>query len=124
MLTSSDSYPYRSETYMVHQNQVVAEDSKKSLGQQVVADLVCSQNPKHHMVFFDNFFTSYHLLRDMPMSKPLEQSEKTEFSSVLSSIFKSRGRKDCGFYNSRLDEFLCIVQWKDNKVVYIKSNHY
>ena len=38
---------------------------EKNLGQRVVKDLTHHLKGKHHHVFFDNFFTSEELLRDL-----------------------------------------------------------
>ena len=59
--TSSDDYPYRFETYT---GACDTKDSSKPLKPQVVSALLSIVgNPTCHRVYFDNFFTSYYLLR-------------------------------------------------------------
>ena len=62
VLASSDGYPYKFETYT---GACDTKDSSKLLGPQFVfALLSIVENPVCHCVYFDNFCTSYYLLRD------------------------------------------------------------
>ena len=79
-----------------------SKDSKSPLDPKAVVDfLFVVKTQRNCKVFFDNFFTSCHLLWDL--------NEKE---------FKVVAREDNGFY-----DFVCVIKWKDNKVVYIASNH-
>ena len=63
VLASSDGYPYKFETYTGAYD---TKDSSKPLGPQVESALLSIvENPACHCVYFDNFFTSYYLLRDL-----------------------------------------------------------
>ena len=63
VLTSSDGYSYKFETYT---GACETKDSSKPLKLQVVsALLLIVGNPTCHCVYFNNFFTSYYLLRDL-----------------------------------------------------------
>ena len=60
VLESSDGYPYKFETYT---GSCDIKNSSKPLGPQVVSALLSIvENPACHCVYFDNLFTSYHLL--------------------------------------------------------------
>ena len=60
VLASSDGYPYKLETYT---GACDTKNSSKPLGPQVVFVLPSIvENPAGHFVYFDNLFTSYHLL--------------------------------------------------------------
>ena len=60
VLASSDGYPYKFETYI---GACHTKNSSKPLRPQVVFTLLSIvENPACHCVYFDNFFTSYHLL--------------------------------------------------------------
>ena len=61
---SSDGYPYKFGTYT---GACKTKDSSKPLGPQFVTDLLSIvEKPTCHCVYFENFFTSYLLLRDLP----------------------------------------------------------
>ena len=63
VLASNDGYPYKFETYI---GACDTKDSSKPLGPQVVSvRLSIVENPACHCVYFDNFFASYYLLRDL-----------------------------------------------------------
>ena len=100
-----------------------SKDSKKALGPQVVTDLLSVvKAPRNHTRFFDNIFTSYHLLRDLHEEESKATGTIRE-NQILKCPFRSSkfvARKDRDFYYSRSDEFVRIVQWKDNKVVYMQ----
>ena len=122
VLASSDGYPYKFETY---NGACHTKDLNKSLGPQVVPDVLSKvENPSCHCAYFDNFFTSYYILQDLheknfralgsicedrPMKCPLRPSKRVE-------------NKELGFFDHRSDDYVSIVQWKDNKVVYLSSN--
>ena len=56
MLCSVDGYPYKVQIYCGKDN-----DDKSPLGTRVVGQLLaCVDDPSSHVVFFDNFFSSYH----------------------------------------------------------------
>ena len=50
------------------------------------------------------------------------KSSKPNFQ-VSSSIFKIRGKERSWFSDSRSDEFVCIIQWMEKKIVYFALNH-
>ena len=63
VIASSHGYPFKFETYNDTKQSI---ESKKHLGPQVVQNLLSiAENPHNHHVFFDNFFTSYGLLKDL-----------------------------------------------------------
>ena len=63
VLASSDGCPYKFETYT---RACDTKDSSKRIGPQVVSSLLSIvENPACHCVYFDYFFTSYYLLRDL-----------------------------------------------------------
>ena len=63
VLASSDGYTYIFETYT---GECDTKNSSMHLGPQVVSGLLSIvENPACHCAYFDNFFTSYYLLRDL-----------------------------------------------------------
>ena len=63
VLASSDGYPYKVGTYT---GAYKTKDSSKPLGPKVVSDLLSIvEKPACHRVYFDNFLTSFLLLRDL-----------------------------------------------------------
>lgn len=124
VLASSDGYPYKFETY------TGASESKvrsRPLGPQVVFDLLSIvQNPACHRLYFDNFFTSYHLLQELHEKNfralgTIRENRTMKCPMQASKVVEKKERR--GFYDYRSDDYVSIVQWKDNKVVYIGSNY-
>ena len=63
VFTSSDGCPYKFETYT---GACDTKHSSKPLGPQVVSVfLSIVENPAWHCVYFDKFFTSHYLRRDL-----------------------------------------------------------
>ena len=122
VLASSYGYPYKFETYTGASK---SKDSSKPLGPQVVCSLLSLvKNPTCHCVYFDNFFTSYSLLRYLHENKFRALGiirEKHKMKCPLRSS-KVVLKEKLGFYDYRSDDYVSIVQWKDNKVLYIASN--
>ena len=64
MLASNTGLPYRVAIYQGKEN---GGDSDKPLGYRVVtSSLSPCANPSDHHVFFDNFFSSYQLMKTLP----------------------------------------------------------
>ena len=122
VLALSDGCPYKFETYT---GACDTKDSSKLLRPQVVSALLSIvENPACDCDYFDNFFTSYYLLQDLSekifeafgtiredrtMKCPLRPSKKVE-------------KEKRGFFDHHSNDYVSIVQWKDNKVVYfVKS---
>ena len=67
VLASNYSYPYKFETYTEASK---SKDNSKPLGPHVVCFLLSAvKNPTYLRVYFDNFFTSYSLLRHLHENK-------------------------------------------------------
>ena len=121
-LTSSNGYSYKFETYT---GACETKDSSKPLGPQVVPALLSiAENPTCHRVYFDNFFTSCYLLRDLHEKnfRALETIHENRTMKCPLRPSKAVEKEERGFFDYRSDEYTSIVQWKDNKVVYIGSN--
>ena len=121
VLASSYGYPYKFETYSGAPN---LKDSSKPLGPQVVCSLLSVvKNPTCHRVYFYNFFMFYFLLCYLHENKFRALWTIREYRSTKCPLRSSIVLKEKrGFYDYRSDDYVSIVQWKDNKVVYIASN--
>ena len=122
ILATSDGYPYKFGTYT---GAYETKDSSKPLCPQVVSDLLSMvEKPACHRVYFDNFFTSYLLLRDLHEKsfKALGTTRENRTMQCPLRPSKSVEKEKRGFFDYRSDECVSIVQWKDNKVVYMGSN--
>ena len=97
------------------------------MGPQVAPDpLPGVETSRNRTMLFDNFFTSYHLLQDLH-GKEFKATGTIRENRILKCPLQSSKvveGKERGFYKSRLNEFPCSFQWKDNEVVYIASNHF
>ena len=122
VLASSDGYPYKFETYT---GACKTKDSRMPLGPQVVSDLLSIvEDPACHCVYFDRFFTSYSLLRDLHEKnfKALGTIRKNRTMKCPLRLSKAVDKENRGFLDNRSDDYVSIVQWKDNKVVFMGSN--
>ena len=82
----------------------------------VVTDLLpVVEIPKNHTMSLDNFFTFYQL---QSSKQPTHKGKSLSFKSSNTVV-----RKNCSFFDFRPDEYVSIMPWKDNKVVYIASNY-
>ena len=114
VLASSDGYPYKFETYT---GQCDTKDSSKPLGSQVVSALLSIvENPACHCVYFDNFFTSFYLLRYLHEKnfRALGTIREGRTKKYPLQPSKSVEKEGCGFFDHRSDDYVSIVQWKDN----------
>ena len=102
--------PYKFETYTGASK---SKDSSKPLGPQVVNSLLSVvKNPTYHRVYFDNFFTSYSLLRYLHENKfrvlgTIRKNCTMKCPLRLSKVVLKEKRV---FYDYRSDDYVSIVQ--------------
>lgn len=95
------------------------------LGTRVVLDLISVvENPNHHSLFFDNYFTSYDLMIDLKAkgfrAVGTVRENRTSKCPLVSS--KELAKKPRGEYDYRGDGNVVCVRWNDNSVVTVMSN--
>ncbi|CAK1601731.1 unnamed protein product [Parnassius mnemosyne] len=121
---SSDGYCYSFDLYCGK----TAEISKASLGNRVVKSLLNKMPtiPEEHTVYFDNFFTSCDLLRDLKESGYKatgtirdNRTKKCPLRPV--NIMKKSARAEFD-YKFDINNELLLVRWKDNIVCTIGTN--
>ena len=126
MLTSSSGYLYQFDTYCGAKG-ISGERSKLPLGSRVVLDFLDSvPNPSDHIVFFDNFFTSYDLLvelkeRGFRAIGTVRDSRTKKCPLESNALFKKQKR---GYFDCRFDKTnkIIFVKWNDNSAVTVGSN--
>ena len=121
-LASSYGYPYKFEIYTGASK---SKNSSKSLGPQVACSLLSVvKDPTCHRVYFDNLFTSYSFLRYLHENKfwAFETIRKNRTMKWPLRSSKVVFKEKRVFYDYRSDNYVSILLWKDNKVVYIASN--
>lgn len=122
--TSSDGYCYTFDVYCGKSN----DGSNDPLGSRVVKSLLAKMPivPNEHVVYFDNFFTSYQLLNDLRMlgfrATGTIRDNRTKKSPVTS--VKDMKKQPRASYDYRFDtkNEITIVRWKDNNIVTMGSN--
>lgn len=146
MLTSSCGYLYNFDTYCGAKRDT-NKKQKLPLGSKVVLDLIRNiPHPSDHILFFDNFFTSYDLLlilkekgfraigtvRDnrtkrcpLKSSKMLEKQERGSLdvmyvSKYFNHMFMSVKNVYCNYRYA--DTGVLFVKWNDNSVVTVGTN--
>ena len=122
MLCSSDGYPYNFEIYCGKEAKRVTP-----LGSHVVQTLLSPvSNKKQHIVFFDNFFTSYELMKSLANQNiracGTVRENRTGRCPLPSN--KEWKKKSRGSYDFRSDGTVLCVKWQDNCVVSAASNYY
>ena len=82
------------------------------------------ENPACHGIYFDNFFTYYYLLRDLCQRNFRALGNICEGRSIKCPLRPSNSvkKEERGFFDHRSDDYVSIVQWKNNKIVYLGSN--
>lgn len=124
-LCSADGYVYKFIPY--GGASAGKEKSPYGLGGQVVLDLLTIvENPLHHRVFFDNYFSSYKLfqkLHEMQYSATGTIRDDRTGTCPLKKT-KFAGKKERGAYDFAAEEnvHLTVVRWNDNSIVTVASN--
>lgn len=122
MMCGSDGYPYNFEIYCGKE-----ANRDGPLGSHVVKTLLTPvSNKDQHVVFFDNFFTSYDLLRTLAADNIRAcgtiRENRTGRCPLPSN--KDWKKKPRGSYDFRSEGTVLCVKWQDNCVVSAASNYY
>lgn len=125
--TSSDGYCYVFDVYCG--KAMHAPSSSDPLGERVVKSLLAKMPivPAEHIVYFDNFFTNYHLLCELKRlgfrATDTIRDNRTKKCSVMPvKEMKKKGRAEYDFRFDKNNE-ITIVRWKDNNVVTMATNY-
>lgn len=99
------------------------------LGAQVVLDFVnLIPDPKKHLIFFDNFFSSYSLLQELKKIGCFATGTIRDNRTAKCPIenVKHIAKQARGTYEYAYDENneICVVRWNDNSVVTVASNSF
>jgi hypothetical protein len=131
MLCAASGYCYGFDTYCGAKFKSTDEPKSKStlpLGSQVVLDLLEKVNePSSHIIFFDNYFTSYDLISTLRKSgfraTGTLRENRSKKCPLLST--KEMKKKDRGYFEYVFDKTnsILITRWKDNNVVTMASNY-
>lgn len=122
--TSSDGYCYVFDVYCGKSTHV----STDPLGSRVVKSLLAKMPivPKDHMVYFDNFFTNYNLLRELKQlgyraTGTIRDNRTKKCPLVPVKEMKRQPRAQYDYRFDRNNE-IAIVRWNDNNVVTMATN--
>ncbi|XP_029824862.2 piggyBac transposable element-derived protein 4 [Ixodes scapularis] len=118
MLCASTGYNLKFEIYSGRSESGV----QKELGAQVVKKLCQDISGRHHRVFFDNYFTSYGLLKDLReqgiYACGTVNHNRKHLPKLQADKEMERGNTDW----SVSDESVCCMKWKDKRTVHLLSN--
>lgn len=118
MLCASNGYNLKFDIYTGKSEGGV----QRELGAQVVKKLCQDLRGKQHRLFFDNYFTSYNLLRDLLhdgiYACGTVNSNRKNLPSLQADKSMERGDTDW----SVSDDSLCCLKWKDKRIVYLLTN--
>ena len=122
MLCGSTGFPYNFEIYCGKQS-----DRKTPLGQYVVDKMLTPITNKNcHVVFFDNFFTSYQLMSDLA-SKGIRACGTVRENRIGHCPLRSSKeiqKQPRGTFDYRSDGTVICMKWNDNRAVTVASNYY
>ena len=123
MLACNTSLPYRVTIYQGKEN---GGDKDKSLGCRVVTSpLSPCANPSDHHVFFDNFFSSYQLMKtfsekDFKGTGTFRADRKNGCPLKGVKESKKMDREEYQYFTT--GDQIELIRWNDNNVVTIGSN--
>ncbi|XP_017795699.1 PREDICTED: piggyBac transposable element-derived protein 3-like [Habropoda laboriosa] len=125
MCCAETGYCYHTELYTGKRN----EDCElKGLGESVIMkNTELLENPSNHVFYFDNFFTSFQLMKTLKEKNILAtgtvRSNRLNKCPIKSDYeFKNELRGSLVYRFDMNNEIFCVV-WKDNKCVKVLSNH-
>ncbi|KAL3191415.1 hypothetical protein MRX96_059796 [Rhipicephalus microplus] len=118
MLCASTGYNLKFQIYTGKSNDGVERD----LGARVVKTLVDDLAGKYHRVFFDNYFTSYYLLKDLAEAGIYAcgtvNASRKHLPNLKSDKMMKTGDTDYSVSNDKL----CCLKWRDKRTVHLLSN--
>ncbi|KAL1469980.1 hypothetical protein MTO96_004600 [Rhipicephalus appendiculatus] len=95
---------------------------ERDLGGRVVKTLVDDLAGKYHRVFFDNYFSSYHLLKDLAEAGIYAcgtvNASRKHLPNLKSDKMMKRGETYCSVSNDEL----CCLKCRDKRTVHLLSN--
>lgn len=126
-LASSDGYVFQFDIYSGKStNSQSSNNEDFGLGGSVVLNLLSVvETPAHHAIYFDNFFTSFHLLCHLK-NKGFHATGTIQENRIkicpLEPVTSFR-KKERGYYDYRYEEQnkIIVVRWNDNSVVTLGS---
>ncbi|KAF5281922.1 hypothetical protein FQR65_LT14448 [Abscondita terminalis] len=122
MLCSANGYPYNMDIYCGK-----SEQNTIPLGSRVVTKMLSIiSNPSSHVVYFDNFFTSYSLLESLSRKNiracgTIRENRTNKCPLIASVLMK---KKDRGTFDYKSDGNIICVKWHDSAVVTVASNYH
>jgi len=119
MLCDSSLYNLKFQVYTGKSDVIGAE---KGLGARVVMDMVDNLPGKNHIVFMDNFFTSYDLFKilkdNLIYAVGTVNASRKNLPKLKDDKLILRGESDWKISNTGI----VMYKWKDNKCVHLLSS--
>ena len=125
VLVSSTGMPYN---LHIHEGKP-ADQNEDSLGSRVAkrAIAVC-EKPEDHVLFFDNFFSSYKLLKELGQmgfrATGTMRNDRIEYCPLVPINDMKKMKRGVHDHRSSAADKIEIVRWQDNSVVKVGSNAY
>ena len=125
-LCGSDGYSYHMQIYQGKQSNVNNQPFGNSVINNMVSINSSNSNVLYHQLYFDNFFSSYHLMNELA-EKSIRatgtiRENRTEGANKQLIQNKELQKQERGTYDYCSDGKVYIAKWHDNSVVNIASN--
>lgn len=128
MLASADGFCYAFDIYC-GKSQAIGNVSNEPLGTRVVKNLLnkLETDPKDHVVFFDNFFTSYALLHELReagyrATGTVREGRTNKCPLIPVKDMKKKNRAEFDYRFDKTNQIL-FVRWLDNSVCTMGTNY-
>ena len=125
-LCGSDGYSYHMQIYQGKQSNANNQPFGNSVINNMVSINSSNSNVLYHQLYFDNFFSSYHLMNELAEKSMRAtgtiRENRTEGANKQLIQNKELQKQERGTYDYCSDGKVYIAKWHDNSVVNIASN--
>ncbi|XP_049779562.1 uncharacterized protein LOC126176448 [Schistocerca cancellata] len=97
------------------------QDSSFTLGENVMLHLTESYMQSHRLIVFDNFFTSYNLMKSLNERGLFEVGTLRTNRMGLPGMIKKQDKLQWGQFMFKTKGCVPAIKWRDNKTVTILS---
>lgn len=126
-LCGSNGYCYKFDLYSGKSTSAEGSNSQQPLGSRVVMDLLkCVEDPNSHIIFFDNFFNSHKLLKDLRemgfRATGTMRKNRVAYCPLQSDAALQKMQRGSFDWFFDVKNKVTILKWHDNTCVTLGTN--